>query len=97
MDPRAGPCAAGGPRDLVLGAGAARAARTARGAAAPGASARLARQGDGTWVGLDGYYAGEPLRIAPDHLDLGTFVFTRAPYDPEAPVPGGVDDGGWRH
>jgi len=30
------------------------------------------------------------------HLDLGSFVFTRAPYDPAAPVPGGVDPGGWR-
>ena len=48
---------------------------------------------DGTWVGLDGYFAGETLRIAEDHLDLGTFVFTRTPYDPDAPVPGGVDPG----
>ena len=39
---------------------------------------------------------GEPLRIAEDHLDLGTFVFTRQPYDPDAPVPGGVDEDGWR-
>ena len=61
-----------------------------------GRASRFARQGDGTWIGLDGYYAGEPLRIAPDHLDLGTFVFTRTPYDPEAPVPGGVDERGWR-
>jgi hypothetical protein len=47
-------------------------------------------------VGLDGYFAGETLRIAGDHLDLDTFIFTRAPYDPEAPVPGGVDERGWR-
>ncbi|MGY1710037.1 serine hydrolase domain-containing protein [Geodermatophilus sp. SYSU D00758] len=61
-----------------------------------GRASRFARRDDGTWVGLEGYYAGEPLRIAEDHLDLGTFVFTREPYDPTAPVPGGVDGGGWR-
>jgi CubicO group peptidase (beta-lactamase class C family) len=60
-----------------------------------GRASRFAPRGDGTWVGLDGYYAGETLRIAPDHLDLATFVFTRTPYDPEAPVPGGVDESGW--
>ncbi|UNT00488.1 beta-lactamase family protein [Streptomyces tubbatahanensis] len=57
---------------------------------------------DGTWTGLEGYYAGERLEAVrrPDgsvsHLDLGSFVFTRAPYDPQAPVPGGVDPHGWR-
>jgi CubicO group peptidase (beta-lactamase class C family) len=64
----------------------------------PGRSGRASRFRpctDGTWVGLDGYHAGEPLRIAPDHLDLGTFVFTREPYDPAAPVPGDVDPRGW--
>jgi CubicO group peptidase (beta-lactamase class C family) len=60
-----------------------------------GRASRFRAREDGTWVGLDGYYAGEVLRIAPDHLDLGTFVFTREPYDPAAPVPGGVDEGGW--
>jgi CubicO group peptidase (beta-lactamase class C family) len=60
-----------------------------------GRASRFAPREDGTWVGLDGYYAGETLRIAPDHLDLATFVFTRTPYDPEAPVPGGVDEAGW--
>ena len=38
-------------------------------------------------MGLDGYFAGETLRIADDHLDLGTFVFTRTPYDPAARSP----------
>ncbi|WP_395577393.1 serine hydrolase domain-containing protein [Streptomyces sp. BK79] len=58
--------------------------------------------GDGTWTGLEGYYAGETLRAVrrPDgtvsHLDLGSFVFTRQPYDEAAPVPGGVDPEGWR-
>jgi CubicO group peptidase (beta-lactamase class C family) len=61
-----------------------------------GRASRFARRADGAWVGLDGYYAGETLRIAPDHLDLASFVFTRSPYDPQAPVPGGVDEGGWR-
>ncbi|MFD7685817.1 serine hydrolase domain-containing protein [Streptomyces sp. NPDC059781] len=57
---------------------------------------------DGTWVGLEGYYAGELLKPVrrPDgslsHLDLGSFVFTRQPYDERAPVPGGVDPAGWR-
>jgi CubicO group peptidase (beta-lactamase class C family) len=62
----------------------------------PGRASRFAPRPDGAWAGLDGYYAGEVLRIADDHLNLGTFVFTRTPYDPDAPVPGGVDEGGWR-
>ncbi|WP_329081523.1 MULTISPECIES: serine hydrolase domain-containing protein [unclassified Streptosporangium] len=67
-----------------------------------GRASRFIPQADGTWLGLDGYYAGETLRVVrrPDgslsHLDLNTFVFTRTPYDPEAEVPGGVDEGGWR-
>ncbi|MFC7641605.1 hypothetical protein ACFQX6_11830 [Streptosporangium lutulentum] len=65
-------------------------------------ASRFAAQGDGTWLGLDGYYAGETLRVVRradgslSHLDLNTFVFTRTPYDPAAEVPGGVDEGGWR-
>ncbi|MEV5509162.1 serine hydrolase domain-containing protein [Streptomyces orinoci] len=57
---------------------------------------------DGTFTGLDGYYAGEPLRPVrrPDgtlsHLDIGTFVLTRRPYAPEDAIPGGVDEQGWR-
>jgi CubicO group peptidase (beta-lactamase class C family) len=61
-----------------------------------GRASRFTARDDGTWIGLDGYFAGETLRIAEDHLDLGTFVFTRTPYDPDAPVPGGVDERGWR-
>jgi len=63
---------------------------------------RFARVGADEWVGLDGYYTGEPLRIVrrPDgtvsHLDLASFRFTRAPYDPAADIPGGVDEDGWR-
>ncbi|QEU93172.1 serine hydrolase domain-containing protein [Streptomyces kanamyceticus] len=67
-----------------------------------GRQARFRSNGDGTWTGLNGYYAGELLRAVrrPDgsvsHLDLGSFVFTRKPYDEGAPVPGGVDPQGWR-
>ncbi|TDD53007.1 class A beta-lactamase-related serine hydrolase [Nonomuraea terrae] len=59
----------------------------------PGRASRFVPQDDGTWLGLDGYYAGETLRVASDHLDLNTFIFTREPYDTTAPVPGGVS--GW--
>ena len=67
-----------------------------------GRRSRFRGNGDGTWTGLEGYYAGELLKAVrrPDgtvsHLDLGSFVFTRQPYDEEAPVPGGVDPDGWR-
>ncbi|MEU9400238.1 serine hydrolase domain-containing protein [Streptomyces sp. NPDC048242] len=67
-----------------------------------GRRARFRPNGDGTWSGLEGYYAGELLRPVRredgtlSHLDLGSFVFTRQPYDPEASVPGGVDAEGWR-
>lgn len=67
-----------------------------------GRSSRFRPEPDGTWTGLDGYYAGETLRVVrradgtPSHLDLATFIFTRTPYDPSAPVPGGVDAAGWR-
>ncbi|MFF3665708.1 serine hydrolase domain-containing protein [Microtetraspora malaysiensis] len=66
-----------------------------------GRASRFVAQPDGTWLGLDGYYAGETLRVvhSPEggvHIDLNTFVFTREPYDASAPVPGGVDEGGWR-
>ncbi|CAL9513942.1 hypothetical protein SUDANB15_03682 [Streptomyces sp. enrichment culture] len=67
-----------------------------------GRRSRFRANGDGTWTGLEGYYAGELLKPVrrPDgsvsHLDLGSFVFTRQPYDEGAPVPGGVDPEGWR-
>ncbi|MFI1885086.1 serine hydrolase domain-containing protein [Streptomyces jumonjinensis] len=57
---------------------------------------------DGTWTGQNGYFAGETLRVvrredgSVHHLDLGSFVFTREPYQPDAGVPGGVDPEGWR-
>jgi hypothetical protein len=67
-----------------------------------GRTSRFRPGGNATWVGLDGYYAGEPLRVVrhPDgsvsHLDLASFCFTRTPYDPAADIPGGVDPQGWR-
>ncbi|MER7478816.1 serine hydrolase domain-containing protein [Streptomyces sp. NPDC126510] len=67
-----------------------------------GRRSRFRANGDGTWTGLEGYYAGELLKAvrradgSVSHLDLGSFVFTRQPYDEGAPVPGGVDLEGWR-
>ncbi|MFD7223191.1 serine hydrolase domain-containing protein [Streptomyces sp. NPDC059892] len=66
-----------------------------------GRGSRFVARPDGDWRGLDGYYAGETLRVVrrPDgsvsHLDLGSFVFTRQPYEPGDAVPGGVDARGW--
>jgi hypothetical protein len=70
-----------------------------------GGGGRLSRyrpETDGTWTGLDGYYAGETLRLVRDpggrvdHLDVGTFVFTREPYPPGAPDAAVPDPAGWR-
>ncbi|MFJ8943891.1 serine hydrolase domain-containing protein [Streptomyces sp. NPDC102395] len=67
-----------------------------------GRRSRFRTNGDGTWTGLEGYFAGEILQAvrrpdgSVDHLDLGSFVFTRQPYDEDAAVPGGVDAEGWR-
>ncbi|MDT0214686.1 serine hydrolase domain-containing protein [Rothia sp. ARF10] len=66
-----------------------------------GRGSRFRRVSGDEWVGLDGYYTGEPLRVVRredgtvSHLDLATFRFTRTPYDPTADVPGGVDELGW--
>ncbi|MEV6259337.1 serine hydrolase domain-containing protein [Streptomyces sp. NPDC051784] len=67
-----------------------------------GRAARFRARPDGTWAGLNGYYAGETLRVvrgedgSVDHLDLGSFAFTRKPYGGSESIPGGVDEGGWR-
>lgn len=51
---------------------------------------------DGRVVGLSGYHAGEELHAvrradgSVGHLEIATFVYTREPYDPSAPIPGGV-------
>ncbi|QGV79645.1 serine hydrolase domain-containing protein [Streptomyces ficellus] len=68
----------------------------------PGRASHFRAQDKGTWIGLDGYYAGETLRVVRredgtvSHVDLGSFVFTREPYEPGGAVPGGVDAEGWR-
>jgi CubicO group peptidase (beta-lactamase class C family) len=67
-----------------------------------GRQSRFRPAADGTWTGLDGYYAGETLRAVRDgagevtHLDLGSFVLTREPYPASGVVPGDVDPRGWR-
>ncbi|MFI2370126.1 serine hydrolase domain-containing protein [Streptomyces sp. NPDC018833] len=67
-----------------------------------GRRSRFVAGPDGAWTGLDGYYRGETLKVvrrddgSVSHLDLGSFVFTREPYEPGDAVPGGVDEGGWR-
>lgn len=56
---------------------------------------------EGGWVGLDGYFEGELLVVVHDdvgrvsHLDLGSFRFTRTPYDPAADIPGDVHPARW--
>lgn len=67
-----------------------------------GRRSRFRPVGEDEWIGLDGYYAGEKLQVgraddgSPQFLNLATFIFTRTPYDPAAPIPGGVDPKGWR-
>ncbi|MFF3288583.1 serine hydrolase domain-containing protein [Streptomyces sp. NPDC003023] len=67
-----------------------------------GRRSRFRARGKESWIGLDGYYAGETLRVvrrddgSVSHLDLGSFVFTREPYGPGDAVPGGVDPSGWQ-
>ena len=67
-----------------------------------GRQSRFRPEADGSWTGLEGYYAGETLRVvrgadgSGTHLDLGSFVLTREPYPPTGVVPGDVDPAGWR-
>lgn len=51
---------------------------------------------DGSFVGAEGYHRGERLLVRRDpatgvvrSLECATFVYTRTPYDPAVPVPGG--------
>jgi len=68
----------------------------------PGRDCTFHANGDGTFRGESGYFDGETLAVrrAADgtvsHLDIASFVFTRAPYDPRADIPGGVDEKGWQ-
>lgn len=56
---------------------------------------RFAPHGDGTFLGTRGYHHGEHLHVVRNddgsinHLVCETFVYTRVPYDPTAPIPGG--------
>ncbi|MFI9402111.1 serine hydrolase domain-containing protein [Nocardia sp. NPDC052316] len=67
-----------------------------------GRESRFRPEADGSWTGLDGYYAGERLEVVPgpdgvaQRLELVSYVFTRAPYEPVEPIPGGVDPAGWQ-
>ncbi|WP_446665218.1 serine hydrolase domain-containing protein [Flexivirga sp. B27] len=66
---------------------------------AGGRGSRFVADGSDSWVGLDEYFAGERLTVhrrddgAPAYLDLGSFRFTRTPYDPSGDIPGGVGTG----
>ena len=42
---------------------------------------------DGRLVGSGGYHRGETLHVHETHLECATFVYTRVPYDPRAPIP----------
>jgi CubicO group peptidase (beta-lactamase class C family) len=56
---------------------------------------RFLPQADGTFLGTRGYHHGEHLHVVRNddgtinHLVCETFVYTRTPYDPAAPIPGG--------
>ena len=56
--------------------------------------ARFRHEGPDRYRGLDNYYAGELLSVhrdgdgTPRYLEVVTFILTRAPYDPLAPIPG---------
>lgn len=54
------------------------------------------RPDDAGFTGTEGYHRGETLRAVRrtggevGHLECATFVWTRTPYDPRAPIPGGL-------
>lgn len=92
-----------GPSEYVLKLQADRVLQLAPLAGTGGRATRFRPTSEGTWIGLNGYYHGETLRVVRDdetgnitHLDIGSFVFTREPYDAQAPIPGGVVPDGWR-
>lgn len=64
-------------------------------------SGALRPDGPDRWVGLSGYFAGEPLVVVRDRLgrpawlDVASFRLTRTPYAADGNVPGGVDSRGW--
>ena len=60
-----------------------------------GEAHRFALQPDGSLVGTRGYHHGERLEVVRredggvHHLVCATFVYTRTPYAPDVPIPGG--------
>lgn len=60
-----------------------------------GEDAGFRATGEDRFVGLNDYWAGETLRVHRDasgavrRLEVVTFILTRTPYDPDAPIPGG--------
>lgn len=64
-----------------------------------GRGSRFVPHADGGWIGLDEYFAGERLNLHNNNgtqfLDVGSFRFTRSPYDPDADLPGGAHPAGW--
>ena len=62
-------------------------------------SARFRRVGDDVWRGDGQYFTAELLRVVRrddgevSHLDVGTFVLTRSPYEPADVIPGGIVEG----
>ena len=87
---------------VVAGPGGAASVLEFRAAGSGSLAHRFRQGGDGVWTGVDGYFAGEMLRPVRGEdgrivaLDLASHTYTRLPYDAAAPVPGGVDPGGWR-
>jgi CubicO group peptidase (beta-lactamase class C family) len=67
-----------------------------------GRGSRFRAEPDGTWTGLDDYFTGETLRLvrgddgAVDHINVGNFVFIRAPYGETAPLAARPDPAGWQ-
>jgi len=61
----------------------------------PGRAMTFRRVEGDQYVGTAGYLAGESLRVvrredgSVSHIEVATFVYTRTPYDPGAPIPGG--------
>jgi len=53
---------------------------------------------EGRIVGSRGYHSGEELHVVRrsdghvSHLDVGTFILTREPYEAGVPIPGGHPD-----
>jgi hypothetical protein len=70
-------------------------------ALAAGREALFRPIGEDRFVGLSGYYEGENLQVvrrddgSVSHLDIGSFVLSRTPYDKDADLPGGFDRAGW--